>query len=864
MKKVYKKACSIALMFILFTSIFGITVASASTFPNSKDIHKAHENDAKGVPIYDGKVVSVEGVVTVPTGVWHDNANYFSIVTEKDCYRFAGGIAVYLPKDNFPKLTIGDKVIVTGTLSNDGYSSDIGTTVIVPERGADIIKIGTGYELPNAFPLYTDPDYSEVEKDLGYRFEGMPVRIMGIVHEYDNDGTVRGFYVDGSRDGCYIDGNGSMRVKLYDYSDIDIGEVRDGDWVIVEGILFQNDTSSPFTSGYYIRPTKQSDIKKMTPDTEIYLSEIMRKDSKGIPVLQGRQITTRGISTVSSGVWNSSSNAFTLVTPQPTPGMDPVYPEGSIYVYDSGRISPVISEGDEVLLSGIVGMSGYDSGMPAILPDNISIVTKGNPVLREKIIRSDYGYEHLASFEGMPVKLQGMIYDIDTSGVTQGFMLDASMDHAWADKNGMIGVKFYEYSGIDVSNFSEGDLITLRGILQKSDIEEPFTSGYFIRPRSQDDIVKRANHARRTVYIHLDAFRNDYIGRNGWDTSNMEALISAGTRCTSSYGEYVSMTTANMTTLVTGSHTATHNVPALAFYDAATDRRVRNLQNYDVETIGEVYQDAGLITAAVKQRKLQNRGADFMLDGGTIAQTRDDAINLIMNEDPDLLVVLFNETDSVAHKNGTDSIQIQKTVEEIDDAIGSIVEALAAKGILESTNIVIASDHGMSNVEVNLTTQLDAALKSTGIPYENAVVDIGPFGRDTKIVYNLSSAAAQIYMRKPLTADEEANLLRALRSIDGVATVYDRAQLDAMNTPANLGDWVVDCAPGYAFSTSAAEHGSTSQQQTFLLFYGPNIQKNLSYSQNCMNVDILPTLYYLNELPIPSTVDGAILYDILE
>lgn len=464
----------------------------------------------------------------------------------------------------------------------------------------------------------------------------------------------------------------------------------------------------------------------------------------------------------------------------------------------------------------------------------------------------------------MPVKLQGRVYDIDNSGVTQGFMLDASSDYNWTDKDGMISVKFYEYGEIDVSNLSEGDLITLRGVLQKSDGEEPFNSGYFVRPRSQMDILKRADHTRRTVYIHLDAFRNDYVGRPGWDTSNMETLISGGTRCTSSYGEYVSMTTANMTTLVTGSHTATHNVPALAFYDAAADRRVRNLQNYDVATIGEVYQDAGLITAAVKQRKLQNRGADFMLDGGTIAQTRDDAINLIMNEDPDLLVVLFNETDSVAHKNGTDSIQIQQTVEEIDDAIGSIVAALDAKGVLENTNIVIASDHGMSNVNVNLTAQLDAALKSTGIPYENAVVDIGPFGRDTKIVYNLSSASAQIYMRKPLTADEEARLLDALQNIEGVAAVYNRAQLDEMNTPKNLGDWVVDCAPGYAFSTSVAEHGSKAQQQTFMMFYGPNIQQNLLYSQDCMNVDILPTLYYLNGLPIPSTVDGSVLYDILE
>ena len=94
--------------------------ASAAPFQNSKDLHKAHENNAAGSPIYNNQIVSVEGIVTVPTGVWHDNANYFSIVTEKDGYRFAGGIAVFSPGESLPQLAIGDKVIVTGRLSNDG------------------------------------------------------------------------------------------------------------------------------------------------------------------------------------------------------------------------------------------------------------------------------------------------------------------------------------------------------------------------------------------------------------------------------------------------------------------------------------------------------------------------------------------------------------------------------------------------------------------------------------------------------------------------------------------------------------------------------------------------------------------------
>lgn len=85
-------------------------------------------------------------------------------------------------------------MIVTGVLKNNGYSSDARTTVIVPNSINDITKISEGHTLPDAYPIFTDPLYEEVEKDPGFRFEGMPVRIMGVINGFDNIGTVRGKY----------------------------------------------------------------------------------------------------------------------------------------------------------------------------------------------------------------------------------------------------------------------------------------------------------------------------------------------------------------------------------------------------------------------------------------------------------------------------------------------------------------------------------------------------------------------------------------------------------------------------------------------------------------------------------------------
>lgn len=78
-------------------------------------------------------------------------------------------------------------------------------------------------------------------------------------------------------------------------------------------------------------------------------------------------------------------------------------------------MQPVIDIGDEVTISGVVSVNGYDMGMPAIIPNTMSIISNDNDnaVLREKMIRSDVGYSELASIEGMPVKMQGRVYNLD-------------------------------------------------------------------------------------------------------------------------------------------------------------------------------------------------------------------------------------------------------------------------------------------------------------------------------------------------------------------------------------------------------------------------------------------------------------------
>lgn len=846
------------LLAVILICVFCVGVcplaSAAEPLPGSTDLYLLSENNSDGQAKLLGKTVTVEGIVTVASGVWHDQVNYFSIVTPRDSYRFGGGTLVYSP-GNATQYKVGDRVVVTGTVVNGAYASDKGTTAIRTASSSDIQVRGSGVALPDAYPIYTDPLYEEVELDPGLRFEGMPVRVLGKVSDVAAEGTVRGFYVDGSRDGDYEDGAGRMQVKWYSYSGIE-SQVSQGDWVVVEGILMQSDASSPYTSGYYIRPSSSAGIQLITQDTVLRLSEAVRQKKDGTAALAGLSVTVHGVAAGPTGQWHESNTAFAMVSPRQTPGLDPVYPSGGLYMYGEGIAQPV-ARGDALTVTGVLGNAGYD-GNVSLTPSTLTVTASEQPVLSEKFIYTDWSREQLQGLESTPVKIKGRVTAIKDTGITRTLTVDGSEDGNTTDGTGTMVVKVYSYSGLSLEGITVGEEVVVSGSLQKEAGAAP-VGDYFVRPVEQLGIQRCSEHPARTLYVHLDGFRNDYVQREDWDTPVFDALISGGTRCTNAWGEYVSMTTANMTTLCTGAHTGTHQVPALAFYDKVNDRRVRFLQNYDVATVGEMFGSQGLLVGAIKQRKLQNRGADLFAEGGEIAETASQAVQMILHEDPDLMVVLFNETDSTAHKYGTSGPQIQAVVEQIDDALGQILDAYRQRGHAEALNVVLVGDHGMTEVHTNLTSTLSDVLDAVGIPYENAAVNIGPFREDTKLVYNLASGSAEIYFRKPLTQAEYDALIAGLEGITGVARVYTRSELDAMDTPQNLGDLVVDCAEGYAFSTSVAEHGAKAQQQIFMVFNGPTIKQGELYETECRSVDCVANILAVHGVPAEDTVDGAVL-----
>ena len=86
------------LLAVILICVFCVGVcplaSAAEPLPGSTDLYLLSENNSDGQAKLLGKTVTVEGIVTVASGVWHDQVNYFSIVTPRDSYRFGGGTLI--------------------------------------------------------------------------------------------------------------------------------------------------------------------------------------------------------------------------------------------------------------------------------------------------------------------------------------------------------------------------------------------------------------------------------------------------------------------------------------------------------------------------------------------------------------------------------------------------------------------------------------------------------------------------------------------------------------------------------------------------------------------------------------------------
>ena len=123
----------------------------------------------------------------------------------------------------------------------------------------------------------------------------------------------------------------------------------------------------------------------------------------------------------------------------------------------------------------------------------------------------------------------------------------------------------------------------------------------------------------------------------------------------------------------------------------------------------------------------------------------------------DVATLYFHEPDYTGHKYGPDSEEVLQKVEEMDGVLGYLMEQFDRNNLWNSLNLIVTSDHGMTNVDhknkaIDIT-QLASVRDSIDFTIGGGpIMNIMPKGNVTDLVNRLSAynMPMQVYLKKDI------------------------------------------------------------------------------------------------------------------
>ncbi len=236
----------------------------------------------------------------------------------------------------------------------------------------------------------------------------------------------------------------------------------------------------------------------------------------------------------------------------------------------------------------------------------------------------------------------------------------------------------------------------------------------------------------------------------------------------------------------------------------------------------------------------------------------------------DAAILWITDPDRTTHTYGIGASETKNALKHVDDELGRLLAELETRGKLQYTNIFITTDHGFSTHEGGFDLH--------EILHENEL------NENVRIFGN-----TQIYLN-----NEDHQLLRqivrALQEHPAVGAIFTRANAEdgingivegtfSMNfinyDHDRSADILVTAAwnddineygyAGISTQPGVAGHGTTSpfEIQTKMIAFGPDIKKGIVNPVPTGNIDITPTILHLLGLPIPDSMEGRVMSELL-
>jgi arylsulfatase A-like enzyme len=253
---------------------------------------------------------------------------------------------------------------------------------------------------------------------------------------------------------------------------------------------------------------------------------------------------------------------------------------------------------------------------------------------------------------------------------------------------------------------------------------------------------------------------------------------------------------------------------------------------------------------------------------------------VIPEYNPTVASLWFSEPDSTEHKTGVSSLQAREAISQADAELGRILDYVEDTELASSTDVLVASDHGLSTVTqtVDVAEELvQAGLKEATESTEVLVTGAG--GCVLIYVYDHNEAKVKAITEFLITQPWCGPLFTSA-STSSIPSSFPLSLIRSQNlrSPDILMSFAWGSARnshgvkgGGAFARGGVDvgcgnHGSISpyEIQNVLVATGPHFKQGVNNPVPSGNIDILPTVLHLLDLAPPEAVDGRVLFEALE
>lgn len=260
---------------------------------------------------------------------------------------------------------------------------------------------------------------------------------------------------------------------------------------------------------------------------------------------------------------------------------------------------------------------------------------------------------------------------------------------------------------------------------------------------------------RILILVSLDGFRWDYLQKFKAQTPHLNELAAEGVHAQRLISAFPSLTFPNHYTIVTGLWPEHHGIVNNSMYDPNLKAEF-HIMNNPGPTDGRWWGGEPIWVTAIKQ----GRFADCMFWPGSEAEiegvrptnwkpfdakiTPDACVDTGLgwlaqtNQRPSLLTLYFHEVDTESHHHGVESPQVSRAVSQVDEAIGRLTSGLHRLQLDSIANLVIVSDHGMTDLSTNRIIVLGdyVDLNSVRVDATGAIAGLRPLDGNVDALYN--------------------------------------------------------------------------------------------------------------------------------